>query len=290
MGKIFQSEEAKRELEEWYQVFLKKIVAPTESLTVQTRYGENHILKVGDQTKPALLCLHSMLTSSTHLASELQLLLEHYYIIAPDLPGQSVRGLETRYSYKDNSLANWLLEIMDVLELEKVDLLGISLGGFAALQFTNIHPYKVKNLILIVPAGIVNGSVWKGIKEMAWPAIQYRLNPTKKRLKKFVDPLLTNWDDDWGTYIGKSLTLFKTDMRTPPLVSDKDLAQWDIPTIVFAAENDISFPGKPMIQKIKANNSEIRTELMTDSKHSPPTTPEFRKWLSSKILDFTNVG
>jgi pimeloyl-ACP methyl ester carboxylesterase len=287
VGKIFQSDEAVKELEEWYQLFLKKIEAPTESLEVQTTHGANHILKVGDQTKPPILCLHSMLTSSAHLASELQLLLTHYHIIAPDLPGQSVRGLKIRFSYKDDSFANWLLEIVNGLYLNKIDLLGISLGGFAALQFANVHSEMVKNLILIVPAGIVKGSMWEGVRKMMLPAIFYRLNPTEERLKKFVDPLMSTWDDDWGTYIGKSFMLFKPDFRVPPLISGKDLVEWDIPTMVFAAEDDISFPGEPMIQKIKENNPDIYRELMRDTKHSPPTTPEFREWLATKILNFT---
>lgn len=290
MGKIFQSDEARKELEEWYQLFQKKIVAPTESVTVQSTHGENHILKVGDQTKPPILCLHSMLTSSAHLASELQLLLAHYHIIAPDLPGQSVRGLETRFSYKDDSFANWLLEIVDELKLDKIDLLGISLGGYAALQFADVHSEKVKSLFLIVPAGIVKGSMWEGIRKMMLPAILYRLNPTDNRLKKFVEPLMSTWNDDWGTYIGKSFMLFKPDLRIPPLISEKKLAEWSIPTIVFAAEDDVSFPGKPMINKIKSNNRDIQTELMMNTKHSPPTTPEFREWLSQKILDFSQEG
>ncbi|WP_234567243.1 alpha/beta fold hydrolase [Rhodohalobacter sp. 614A] len=288
-NKIFRSESAKEKLEEWYQTFHKKIDAPTESIHVETSFGSNHVLKAGDESKPVLVCLHSMLTSSAHLVSEIQRLLKHYYIIAPDLPGQSVRGLETRFSYSDNSFADWLLEIIDNLGLEKINLLGVSLGGFAALQFAKNHPEKVQHLVLIVPAGIVRGSTWEGIRKMAIPSMLYQFNQTEERLKKFVDPLLSTWDDDWGHYIGDSFTLFKPDFRIPPLISDEELKEWDIPTYVFAAEEDISFPGKPMVQKLKINNPDIQTYLMKDCKHSPPTTPEFRKWLSKKILSFLEM-
>lgn len=286
--KIFRNDQAKEKLEEWYQIFLDKIDGSTESIHFETSFGTNHVLKVGDESKPVLVCLHSMLTSSAHLVSELQRLLKNYQIIAPDLPGQSVRGLETRFSYDDNSFADWLLEILDGLGLEKIHLLGVSLGGFAALQFAKVYPERVQNLVLVVPAGIVRGSVWEGIRRLAIPSILYQLNQTEDRLKKFVDPLLSTWDEDWGHYIGDSFTLFKPDFRIPPLISDEELKNWKIPTYVFAAEEDISFPGKPMVQKLQINNPGIRTELMKDCKHSPPTTPEFRKWLSKKILNFLN--
>lgn len=285
-SKIFRDESGRENLEEWYQLFLNKIEASTEFAYVETSLGSNHILKVGDKSKPPLLCLHSMLTSSAHLVSELQLLSDHYHIIAPDLPGQSIRGLETRFSYKDNSFADWLLEIINELGLGKIRLLGVSLGGFAALQFAEIYPEKVHSLVLIVPAGIVRGSTWEGIKKMAIPSIRYQFNKSEENLKKFVDPLLTTWDDDWGHYIGDAFTHFKPDLRIPPLVSDKTLSEWPVPTIVFGGEDDISFPGKAMVQKLKSNNSDIQTELIRDCKHSPPTTPEFRKWLSKKILNF----
>lgn len=285
-GKIFQNNDAKKKLEVWYQVFLEKIDFPTESKYVETSLGSNHVLIAGDKTKPPLLCLHSMLTSSAHLVSELQELLDHYHIIAPDLPGQSIRGLETRLSYKDDSFAEWLHELVQNMDLKRFDLLGISLGGFAALQFTKIHTQKVRNLILIVPAGIVRGSVWEGIKKMAIPSVLYQLNPSEERLKKFVDPLLTTWDDDWAHYIGDAFTNFKPDLRIPPLISDGELQDWQIPTLVFAGEEDISFPGKPMLQRLKSQNPDIQTELMRNCKHSPPTTPEFRKWLSKQVMKF----
>jgi pimeloyl-ACP methyl ester carboxylesterase len=284
--KIFRDDSGRENLEEWYQRFLNKIVSQKESVHVKTSFGPNHILKVGDKTKPPLLCLHSMLTSSAHLVSELQLLLNHYYIIAPDLPGQSVRGLEKRFSYKDNSFADWLLEIINELRLEKIKLLGVSLGGFAALQFGEVYPEKVQNLVLIVPAGIVRGSTWEGIKKMAIPSIMYQFNKSEENLKKFVDPLLTSWDDDWGHYIGDAFTYFKPDLRIPPLISNKTLKEWSLSTLVFAASDDVSFPGKMMIHKLESNNTEIQTELMRGCKHSPPTTPEFRKWLAVRIRKF----
>lgn len=285
-SKIFQDENGLKTLEEWYQKFLGKINYPVESISVETSEGVNHLLVAGDKSKPPILCLHSMLTSSAHLVSELQFLLDHYHIIAPDLPGQSVRGVETRFSYKDNSFAEWLNQILHELDLKKINLLGVSLGGFAALQFANVYSEKVQNLVLIVPAGIVRGSTWEGIKKMAIPSIKYQFNKSEENLKKFVDPLLTTWDEDWGHYIGDAFTHFKPDLRIPPLISNQDLKDWAIPTIVFAGEDDISFPGKEMVQKLKSNNSDIQTELMKDCKHSPPTTFEFRKWLSERIQKF----
>ena len=86
------------------------------------------------------MCLHGSLASSAHLVSELQLLTDKFYIVAPDLPGQSVRGLKKRLPLKDDSLVRWLIETLDGLKLGEVNLLGVSWGGFVALQTAAAAP------------------------------------------------------------------------------------------------------------------------------------------------------
>ena len=84
---IFKNDEARKRLDEWYQTFLNRAVIETTSHEVPTSYGNNHVLMAGDSEKPPIVCLHSMLTSSAHLVSELTALASHFQIIAPDLPG-----------------------------------------------------------------------------------------------------------------------------------------------------------------------------------------------------------
>lgn len=181
---ILKSDEASKRNENWYRQFLERVDGKTNSIEISTSYGKNHVLLAGDSSKPPLICLHSMMTSSAHLASEMGAYLNQFYIIAPDLPGQSVRGLPIRLPYTDNAHAIWLQEILDGLNLQSVHLLGVSLGGFVARQFASDNPDRVKSLILIVPAGIVQGSLLKGFTKMALPMVLYKIFPTKKKTSK----------------------------------------------------------------------------------------------------------
>lgn len=210
--KIFKNESAKKRLNEWYQRFLDRAGVQSESIEVSTSYGKNHVLTIGDSSNTPLVCLHSMLTSSAHLASELALLSDEFYIIAPDLPGQSVKGLPIRLSYKDHSHARWLKEILDGLNLQNVHLLGVSLGD--------------------------------------------------------------------------SFNDFTSNLKIPPLASDEELKRLTMPYLIIGAENDISFPGKDVITRSENQILNIETELIKNSKHSPPTTPEFRSWLDIRVKKF----
>ncbi|HET8864767.1 MAG TPA: alpha/beta hydrolase [Gracilimonas sp.] len=287
MGKdIFKNEEARNRQEEWYQRFLVKADCKVHFETIPTSFGESQILITGDISKPPLICLHAMLTGSAHLLSELKYLTKSYHLILPDIPGHSVRGIPNRLSYQDNSYIHWFSEIIEELEVNEIDLFGISLGGFIAHRFTAEYPKKVKKLALVVPAGIVQGSVFKGLAKMAIPMIKYRMNPTEEHLKALTDFLLTNWDEDWGYFLGDSMKDYFTPKSIPPVSSDETLKKLTMPCLVMGADQDISFPGKPLIERVKAHLPLVETELLKDTRHCPPTTDEFRKWLSNQIQMF----
>ena len=201
--RIFKSDEARARLAEWYDKFLAKIDGPVERREVPTAQGPSHVLLAGDPANPPLVCLHGSLASSAHLLSELTTLLARYRLILPDLPGQSVKGPQVRMSYKDDSLARWVVEVLDGLGVGTFDLLGVSWGGFAARMTATFIPDRVRKLVLLVPAGVVTGPVWKGITQMAIPLTLYKLFPSERRLKRFFTPLFTTWDDDWAGYMGR---------------------------------------------------------------------------------------
>lgn len=276
-------------MNEWFDRFLDRIDVPVTTTTVSTSLGKNHVLTIGDSSRPPLICLHSMLTSSAHILSELTLLADEFYMIAPDIPGQSAKGLPIHLSYKDDTHSSWLKEIIDGLALEEIHLLGVSLGGFVARQFASEHPERVRSLTLIVPAGIVQGSLIKGFTKMALPMMMYKIHPSEKNLKRLVRNLITTWDEDWANYLGDAFNEFKPNFRIPPLASDEELKRLTVPCLIIGAENDISFPGKEMIERSQRLIPNVETELIRDSKHSPPTTPEFRNWLDKRVKEFIHT-
>jgi pimeloyl-ACP methyl ester carboxylesterase len=227
-----------------------------------------------------------MLTSSAHLVSELNPFLEHFHIVAPDIPGQSPRGLPLRLSYSDDSHTKWLREIIDGLKIEQPHMLGVSLGGFIAQQYGVLHPDRVKTLSLLVPAGIVQGSLVKGFTKMALPTIRYKLFPNEENLKNMLSYIMTTHDKEWADYLGDAFNDFSLNMNIPPVASDEELQQLTIPCLVMGAEEDISFPGEKMIERAGRHIPNMEIELIEQCKHCPPTTPEFREWLYGRVTDF----
>jgi pimeloyl-ACP methyl ester carboxylesterase len=283
---VLNTQQSQQRQEDWYRHFLSQIPGSTQSHWIDGSFGKSHVLEAGNASGPTLVCLHAMMTSSAHLLSELKPLLNEYHIYAPDIPGESARGIPQRLPYDDQSHQTWLLEILDALSIDTASVLGISLGGFIARKLATQSPERVEKLILVVPAGIVQGSVFKGLMNMMWPMLKYRLRPTESNLKTLLDPLLTKWDDDWGPYMGDAFRDFSMRTAIPPVASDDQLQSLSMPCLVIGADQDISFPGRPLIERVETCIPTVETELISDCKHCPPTTDEFRQWLANRVSNF----
>jgi 2-hydroxy-6-oxonona-2,4-dienedioate hydrolase len=285
MHQIVRNPAAKERLDRWYEFFLKRVPVPAERREVTTRFGRSHILIAGHDSNPPLVCLHGSLASSAHLVAELAPLLESFRIFAPDLPGQSARGPQTRLPFDGKAHARWMLEVLNELELDQVNLLGVSWGGYVALQTASAAQQRIRRLALVVPAGVV-AAPWLVGLQFFLPLMAYRLSPSPARLRRFLTTLFTSWDDDWAAYMGDALLDFVLDFRPPPLFTDDSFRDFGKPVLTLAADRDVTFPGDKMATRMRQLIPHGETEIMANCGHCPPTTPEFRLWLAHRLSEF----
>ena len=285
MTVLFRDAESRAKVEAAYARFKSRLPAH-ESLRVSTRHGETHVLVTGPRDGQPLVVVHGALARSAPLLGELgPALRERFRIYAPDVIGQSVMSADVKLPVEGPAYAEWLGDVMDGLGVGRAHLLGVSWGGFVARLFAQTSPERVDKLVLIVPAGLVGGPVWKGLTKVGIPLAMYRAFPSEDRLRRFASAILTTLDDDWLPYMGEAFLAYKLDMRVPPVAKPEDLAGFDRPTLVFGASDDLSFPGATLLARVKALIPHAETELL-DCKHSPPTDDAFRAKLAERIASF----
>jgi pimeloyl-ACP methyl ester carboxylesterase len=287
MNSIVKNPAARTALEGWYQTFRAKIPARTTERRVSTRYGETHVLVGGPEHGPAVVVLHGALASSAHVLAELAPLLSTFRVYAVDIIGQSVKSAEVRPSVSDNSYGVWLAEVMEGLGLPRAHVIGVSYGGFVALRLAAHAPERIERFVLLVPAGVVEGPVVDGLFKVALPMLMYRAFPSEKRLARSLRHLLTTHDDDWAPYLGEAFRGIDLDMRVPPLAKPGEFANLTAPTLVIGADQDLSFPGQKLLDRVTKLLPNLKDkELIANCRHCPPTTDEFRAWLSGRISRF----
>src|SRR5689334_4633450 len=125
----FRGEQAKAVLVRWFDRFRERIEVPTESRTVQTRFGDTHVLVGGPEGAPPLVVLHGAMASSAHVMRELAPLLERFRVHAVDVIGQSVKSADVRPSVSNNEYGEWLAQVMEGLSLPRAHVVGVSWGG-----------------------------------------------------------------------------------------------------------------------------------------------------------------
>jgi pimeloyl-ACP methyl ester carboxylesterase len=99
-------------------------------------------------------------------------LIEHFDVIAIDLPGFGNSTSNIGLEYDVFSQVSRLKKILDVLEIRKFNLAGSSMGGYIAGNFSARYPGRVKNLWLISPFGVVGSE-----KSEMFTAIKNGQNP-----------------------------------------------------------------------------------------------------------------
>jgi pimeloyl-ACP methyl ester carboxylesterase len=290
MSTIYASPEARERLRAWFPRFLARISAPTEARTVQTRFGETHLLVGGPEDGPPLVLLHGALASSAHALYEAAPLLGRLRVYALDVPGHSPMSADVRLPL--DGYGPWLVDALDALGLVRPALCGVSYGGFVAIRGLATAPDRFARATLVVPGGLVRGSMWDGIVRLALPMAVYRWFPSEARLHAFFSSQLTTVDPLWMGWLGDAIRLFRLDFRTPPLATEAELAAWRGPVQVFGADDDIHFPGPALLARahtVFANAASIDAELLENCKHSPPFEDAFRERLCARVGAFVEA-
>lgn len=81
-------------------------------------------------------------------------------LIAPSHPGFGKSGLPDWLDSIDD-IAHLYLELMDRLGLDKIDLVGASIGGWIAAEMATKVPERVRKLVMVGPVGVKVGSADK---------------------------------------------------------------------------------------------------------------------------------
>ncbi|MGB3481674.1 MAG: alpha/beta fold hydrolase [Mycobacterium sp.] len=109
---------------------------------------------LGPRNSPeTLLLIHGMAGSSATWQSVMPRLARTHRVIAPDLLGHGGSD-KPRGDYSLGAFAVWLRDFLDELGILRATVVGQSLGGGVAMQFTYQHRDKCERLVLIGSGGL----------------------------------------------------------------------------------------------------------------------------------------
>ena len=102
---------------------------------------------------PVLLMIHGIGDSSATWRTVMPQLTRDYTVLAPDLLGHGASA-KPRGDYSVAGYANAMRDLLTVLDIDKVTVVGHSLGGGVAAQFAYEYPDRFERLVLVSTGGV----------------------------------------------------------------------------------------------------------------------------------------
>lgn len=129
---------------------VREVTAP--SLQFRTIHGYKRAFRIAG-AGPAILLIHGIGDNSTTWTCIHAQLAQRFTVIAPDLLGHG-KSDKPRADYSVAAYANGMRDLLSVLDIERVTIIGHSLGGGVAMQFAYQFPHLVDRLILVGAGGV----------------------------------------------------------------------------------------------------------------------------------------
>lgn len=138
----------------WYERVQASLRVPYESITVPTRFGSTHLIAVGEKWAPPLVLVQGMGSNAMLWEPQLADLSRTHRVYALDVIGQMGKSATTWLSYRDNSFSEWLVDTLNVLGIDRTDMVGLSFGARLVMRFSAFAPQRVRRIALLSPIGI----------------------------------------------------------------------------------------------------------------------------------------
>lgn len=221
---------------------------------------------------------------------------EGYRVIVPDQIGFGKSSKPTEYQFSFQQLAQNTKAILDELKLDKIYLLGHSMGGMLATRFTLMYPETVEKLILENPIGLED---WKLVAPYASIDKNYQteLKADYESTKKYQNGFY--YDNKWKPEYDEWVYLLTGWIKSPDypkvaLVNAKtsdmiftqpvvyEFQNLNVPTLLIIGTRDRTAIGKANVKDPKIAETMGRYDLLGKATQ--------QKIKGSKLVEIENVG
>ena len=138
-----------------YDNEMKLWPVPYEQVDVRSRFGTTHVVICGAKTAPPLVLLHGYMATLTMWWPNIAAFSKDYRVYAVDVMGQPSKSRPGEPIVNVADFVSWLTATLDGLHLGRVFLVGMSFGGWLALNYAVAAPQRVRKLVLLSPGGVL---------------------------------------------------------------------------------------------------------------------------------------
>ena len=282
----FRNEAAEARFVAAYDNALSTWPTPPIHLEIATAFGSTHVLRTGAVRGSPIVLLHAITVSSPMWAPTVAALGLDHPVYAIDTIGDAGRSVQTARVRGGAEVAEWLDEVLGGLGVAGAHLVGLSYGGWVALNQARRSSERVASITSVDPAGAigrVQGTFLLKIAPDSFLASIGKSDAALCRLLRLLnngalpdEPLLELCIAGLRTFVGK--------LPFPRRLSDNDLQGIETPSLVFFCDRSPVNNAQRAARRVAELMPNVTVEVIPDSGHMLPVTqPEL---LTSRVLTF----
>jgi pimeloyl-ACP methyl ester carboxylesterase len=268
MKPIYKSAEGERAVRERYLRFLKYWPVPNRQFHVPTREGETFVIACGDEDAPPLLLFHGGVGNSSMWMGDVAAWSAHFRVYAIDMIGEPGLSAASRPRLASDAYALWLDDVMNALSLTRASLVGISLGGWLALDYATRRPDRVERLAVLCPGGVGRQKIgialaaillrmcgpWgkRKTREMVLGRTPANLPPA---IQKFTEFMLLIHEN------------FRPRLVKMPVFSDTLLQRLTMPVLAIAGGKDVLLDSAGTKRRLEQNLTDVDVRYLAETGH-----------------------
>jgi pimeloyl-ACP methyl ester carboxylesterase len=274
MSTIYKSETGGRAIETHYRELLGHWPVPSRQFTVPTREGDTFIVACGPESAPPLLLFHGSGANATAWLADIAAWSAHFRVYAVDMIGEPGLSAPARPPLGSDAYALWLDDVMAALSLTRASIVGVSLGGWLALDYATRRPERVAKLALMCPAGVgrqknfllralplmLLGS-WghRKVREMVFGRAPAQIAPGQAQMRDFMVLIFRH---------------FRPRMVKIPIFSDDALRRLTVPVLAIVGGKDVMLDSEETRDRLARVVPQTDIRFLPDARHYIPGQTE----------------
>ena len=261
---IYRSERGRREIEDRYRGLLGSSPVPLRTRMVGGGDQRIHVAEAGDPAADPLVLLHGSASNSATWLGDVPQWSRSFRVVAIDIPGHPGLSEGPVVPFEAGAGAAWLEGMLDAIGLPEVRLVGISLGGWIALEFASAYAERVQAMSLLSPGGVTKPRMSFVFKVIPLALLGDRGSDRVQRMV-FAPQPVPEGVYEFGRLVARH---YRPITKPVPVLSDEQLRALTMPVQVFLGKHDALMRSEESAERMGRMVPSVEVRLLEDEGHA----------------------
>ena len=252
-----------------YAQLLAQWPVANEQRRLATSQGETFVVSCGPEDAPDVVLLHGSAANAASWMADVATLARDFRVHAVDMVGEPGFSAPSRPPLASHVYADWLGEVLAGLAVNRAALVGISLGGWLALEYATRRAETVSAVVLLCPGGVGRH---RNILPWALPLLLLGRWGRERILQRMAGgaPRPTNAAPPlkaYGEFMDLTFASFRPRTEVLPPFADAELQRLTMPLLAILGAKDVMIDSAGTRDRLVRNCPAAEMRWLPDAGH-----------------------